>query len=596
VGILARWARQRSTDPWPQITLQQYVDNILNYQGWAYRPTPNFTLSQNPEEMVQSFTGYVAGAYRSNGVVWACLQARALTFSEAVFKFQQQTDSRPGKLFGTPELRPLETPWRGGSTGDLLGRMSIDADLCGTAYVAKGPPFRPGGPPTLRRLRPDWVTIIAGSHQGEKDENPLWQWDAEPIGYLYHPGGREKGTKPQTLLAEQVATFTPWNLDPEAALIGSSPLAPIVEEILGDRSMSVHKRMYFENGATANLIVTLPEAVQPSQFRQWVDMFESEHEGVMNAYRTIYLGAGADAKAIGANLDQVDFKEIQGKGETRICSALRVEPIIIGSSEGLEAATYSNYGQALRAFADLTARPWWRNAASSLAPLVRVPGGARLWYDDRDIAFLRADATDVADINVKQATAAKLLVDAGFEPDTVADFLAGNDISLLQHSGLTSVQLQPMDGTAGDNGITGNGTGDQPALPAGNGNGNGNGKPVPPKAKPSPLTSKTSFWAAEVTTRSDRGGTHYAVCPCGRENAFSEGAMECNSCGVHWWIKLRRDGHVAVVKTTVSSLSEAQRHILKPYVAKYEERVNADGESLELIKAVISGLLGPGET
>jgi hypothetical protein len=65
---------------------------------------------------------------------------------------------------------------------------------------------------------------------------------------------------------------------------------------------------------------------------------------------------------------------------------------------------------------------------------------------------------------------------------------------------------------------------------------------------------------------------------------------------VHWWIKLRRDGHVAVVKTTVSSLSEAQRHILKPYVAKYEERVNADGESLELIKAVISGLLGPGET
>jgi hypothetical protein len=579
VGILAKWVSSRSTDPWPQITLQSYVDNVLNYQGWGYRPTPNFTLGQDHEEIIQNFSGFISGAYRSNGVVWACMQARALTFAEAVFKFQRLNASRPGDLFGTQALASLETPWRGATTVDLLKRMSFDADLCGTAYVALGPPIKPGGPRTLRRLRPDWTTVIGGSQSRPESQRPLDEYDVQPIGYLYHPGGRRYGEKPQTFLAEDVAVFTPWGLDPEAALVGSSPLAPIVEEIMGDKSMNVHKRMFFENGATANLLVTLPEAVQPSQFRQWIDVFEGEHEGVMNAYRTIYLGAGADAKAIGANLDQVSFKEIQGKGETRICSAFRVEPIIIGSSEGLEAATYSNYGQALRAFADLTARPWWRDAAGSLSPLIQIPAGARLWYDSRDIAFLRADATDTAEIQVKQATAAKLLVDAGFTPETVASSLAANDIGLLEHSGLTSVQLQPMDGSASD----------QPNTPD-------NVKPdlAPNGAKPlpSPLTAKASWWGAQVVARSDRVGDRYIYCPCGTENTFRNGWMSCTACGAHWQVRFDRDGYVANIVTAVGTLNEKQRKILSPYVTHRFEAREAFKDN-ELVHTVVAELLAP---
>jgi phage portal protein BeeE len=53
----------------------------------------------------------------------------------------------------------------------------------------------------------------------------------------------------------------------------------------------------------------------------------------------------------------------QGAGETRIAAAAGVPPVIVGLSEGLQAATYSNYSQARRRFADGTMRPLWRNAA-----------------------------------------------------------------------------------------------------------------------------------------------------------------------------------------------------------------------------------------
>jgi hypothetical protein len=65
------------------------------------------------EKIESSFQGYVTGAYKSNGVVFACMLARMLLFAEARFQFRRQSFGRPGDLFGTQELSILETPWSG---------------------------------------------------------------------------------------------------------------------------------------------------------------------------------------------------------------------------------------------------------------------------------------------------------------------------------------------------------------------------------------------------------------------------------------------------------------------------------------------------
>jgi len=166
------------------------------------------------------------------------------------------------------------------------------------------------------------------------------------------------------------------------------------------------------------------------------------------AYRTLWLAGGADVKVIGADMKQLDFKVTQGAGETRIASAGGVPPIIAGLSEGLDASTYSNYGQACRAFADLWARPSWRQAAGALESILQVPPMSRLWYDDRDIPFLQDDLLDESEVASRRAVTIRQLVDAGYTPETVVPAVMANDFTKLVHSGLYSVQLQaPGSGT-----------------------------------------------------------------------------------------------------------------------------------------------------
>jgi hypothetical protein len=198
----------------------------------------------------------------------------------------------------------------------------------------------------------------------------------------------------------------------------------------------------FEKGATPNMIVKM-DVDDLEKFKNIIAQFRSEHEGSENASKTLFLAAGADATVVGSTFQQTDFKSVQGAGETRIAAAAGVPPVIVGLSEGLDAATYSNYAQARRRLSDGTMRPLWRQAAGALATIIRVPSDGELWYDDRDIKFLQEDQKDAADIQQVNSSSIKMLVDAGFESDSVVTAINAGDLSLLQHTGLFSVQLQP---------------------------------------------------------------------------------------------------------------------------------------------------------
>jgi hypothetical protein len=63
------------------------------------------------------------------------------------------------------------------------------------------------------------------------------------------------------------------------------------------------------------------------------------------------------------------------------------------------------------------------------------------------IMFLQEDRKDEAEIRATQASSMRQLVEAGFEPSTVTKFIATGDTTVLQHTGVFSVQLQaPTDG------------------------------------------------------------------------------------------------------------------------------------------------------
>lgn len=410
-----------------------YLENFMTF---------GTSLSSNGEtETIASYADTIGTAYAQCGPVFACILARAMPFSEARFQFQQLVGGRPGRLFGTPDLALLENPWTNATTGELLWRMEQDASLAGNFYATV---VGTGANRRLRRLRPDWVTVLSGVR--DKPEMSSFDLNSEVLGYMYAPSGTN-APDPVLLSPDVVVHYSPIP-DPDAQWRGMSWISPIVNEILGDRYATRHKLKFFENGATSNMVVTYDGSRSLDDVRKFKDLFDESHRGVDHAYKAIHLGGGADIKVLGADLQQLDFKATQGAGETRIAAAAGVGAIMARFSEGLQGSSLNagNYGAAKRQFADMTLRPLWRTAAASLskASVVAVPGGSRLWVDARDVDFLKDDRKDAAEIRSISAQTIKALVDAGYAPDSVVDAVEADDLSRLigKHTGLYSVQLQ----------------------------------------------------------------------------------------------------------------------------------------------------------
>jgi hypothetical protein len=424
---------QRAYNP----DFQNWVDSFLAFQGSLYTPSVVTTYAgQKAEPVGDSFYGYLNGAYRANGVIFAVSMARARLFSEARFKWRRYGQTGGGTdLFGNRDLRILERPWPGGTTQSLLLRAEQDVTCGGTFFLARSEDDR-----RLLRRRPDWMEFILSAPPDEAVE-------ANIVGYKYTVGGPRSGGREKFYLLDECVHWAPIP-DPDAAYRGMSWLTPVIEEMQADQAATAHKGQFFRNAATPNMVVSSPPQLTPDQFKEFTRLANEASVGVDNAYRTMYLGGGATAQVVGANLAQMDFRSTQGAGETRIAAAGGVPPIIVGLSEGLSSATYSNYGQARRAFGDTWGSNQWRSFCGAIEPLLETPKNAQgeqdaeLWYDTRDIPFLREDQKDLAEVQSTQAGTINALVAGGWTADSSLQSVLAEDFSLLKHSGLMSVQLQ----------------------------------------------------------------------------------------------------------------------------------------------------------
>lgn len=424
--------RRRGDDVGEPRSLDQLLE-WFTFNGMAYPLGANATQGRG-ETIETNFAGLAAGALKGNGVVFSCIVARMLLFSEVEFRFQRLADR---KLFGTPALSLLEEPARNRVIGEVLALMEIDASLAGNSYWTRRY-YGGGRRPFLRRLRPDWVEILSGSPEGSDDADGL---DSEVLGYLYTPGGPMSGRDPVFIDAGEVAHFSPIP-DPVAQHRGMSWLSPIIDEITADSGFTRHRKAFIDNAAIVPYAISYPD-MSAERFERAVDAYKKNHEGAGNSWRAFHLAGGADVKPLGMNLKELDFKAVQALGETRVAAAARVPATVVGISEGLAGSSLNsgNYGMARRQFGDGYGHPYWRMAAASMAPLVDVPAGARLWYDASQVSFLREDHKDLAEVQARQAEAIRQLVDGGFEAESVVTAVTTGDMTLLSHSGMTSVQL-----------------------------------------------------------------------------------------------------------------------------------------------------------
>jgi hypothetical protein len=408
----------------------QWLYDSFNYNGFTYPYQQTWNTNDPTEQIEANFVSQVSRGLKGNGIVSTLMLIRVAVFSQARFQFRQLRNGRPGKLFGSSELAPLETPWPGGTTGHLLGRMILDVDNAGNFYAARDRD-------EIVRLRPDWCDLALAPRQ-----TALGKMGYRKVGLFYYEDG-ERANTPTVLLPDEFIHWAPFP-DPMATYRGMSWLTPVVREVAGDTGYTRHKLKFVDNAATPNLAVTLAKEISPDLFEAFVDKMDTTHKGIENAYKTLYLGGGADVTVVGANMRELDFKVVQGAGETRLAAAAGVGAVVAQFSEGLQGSALNagNYSAARRRFADITMRHLWQDACGAVSTLVNVPSASQLWYDDRDIPFLQEDAKDAADIFNAKATAIRTLTDGGYDPESVIAAVDAQDTTLLKHSGLVPVQLQ----------------------------------------------------------------------------------------------------------------------------------------------------------
>jgi phage portal protein BeeE len=421
--MLTKLARRRPEQREAQFS---WPDYLRLWEKFGYNGVTYVTPSGN-------FAEFSALQAVANPIVAACVNTRLMVFSEVRFAYQRWSAGRPGEYFGTPALNILERPWPGATTGDLLARMEVDASLYGNSYwVAQNG--------ELIRLDPNRVVIasadVADPVTGEAFGRRL-------VGYSLVD---DSGDEIAFFTPDLVAHYKPL-ADPRHPFRGAAWLTSVLADATADDEMTVYKHAFLANSATPNLVVKFEPGVSEDAFKKFKERLESGHRGAHQSFKTLYLGSGADVKTIGSTLDQLNFKSVQGAGETRIAAAAGVPAAILGISEGLggSALNAGNYTAARRRFADGTMRPLWRAAAAALQTLVPPPdGGARLWYDDRDVSFLQEDVLDAANIRGRDAQTMRSLVDGGFDPQSVIDAVTTGDLSRLVHTGNLSVQLRPV--------------------------------------------------------------------------------------------------------------------------------------------------------
>lgn len=416
------------TEERSQLSFNQYLDLI---QPWL----PYFTQNPNREreEGGKTAEAMAKKAVTGNAIAFTAAAARLQVFSEVEFKWQ---DLKTRELFGSGALAPLEAPWVGGSSGDLLARMEQDATCAGNSFWYDAGSLVRSDTVNLARLEPAKMTILGEQLRLPGGAKLGWA----KAGYLYAEGEEDDA---EFLDLSEVAHYAPLP-DPWAQFRGMSWLTPVLREIDADNALTTFKEAHIENAATPNLVVTFDPSVTPEKFKQLTEVIKRKMTGPTNAGKTLALAGGADVKVVGSNLEQLAFKAVQGAGETRIAAASRVPITILNLSEGLSGSSLNqgNYAMARRSWADTGLRPMWRGAASALATIVPAPPGARLWYDPASVSFLQEDVKDEAEIRQSHASTIRTLVEAGYDPKTAVAAATHGDFAGLTHTGKLSVQLQ----------------------------------------------------------------------------------------------------------------------------------------------------------
>jgi HK97 family phage portal protein len=351
----------------------------------------------------------VAGDLGLNGVVASAIDWYVRNYPQATPRYYRPVDSQqaePVEDHPVLQLMAQPDPMIMGSL--FWGWVIQDFKLFGNTYLRKIRSSTRGTVTALQFLPQDMVRPVGNG------VNPLTH-------YVYTTDGRSFDIPVSDIIHIR------YGRDPSDIRIGRAPLTAVLREIATDNTASTTAYGLLANGAMPSLIVG-PDAKETT-----VDMSMDDARQVKRQLHEDLTGDGSGGIVVmtGAyKMDRVSLTpselaldSVRRVPEERICSALGINPMVLGLGSGLERSTYSNYERAQQAAWEDGMVPLLRTLADAITAdlLPEYPETQQGDYVMYDLETVRALADDMQ----AEATRAERLYKSGIIDRAEAKRIAG---------------------------------------------------------------------------------------------------------------------------------------------------------------------------
>lgn len=304
---------------------------------------PNWQTGDQPNYSDKNFENYVKQGYRKNELIYSCIEATSdTTASVSLLIYNVNTDE---VIRDHPLRKLLRRPNPYMTESDFWALTVVYMKLAGRAYWQK---IRGPGNDVVQLwpIRPDYVQPIKSATKFIEGYN------------IKIPGDQHV-----TLPAEDVIFFK--SNDPLDLYGSISPveIASRVGDV--DNALTDFLKKFMERGASPPGILTTKLKLNDTAVSDIQRRFEARYGGYQNWGKPAVLDSDATYQKIGMTLEEMQFGQFDARSETRICSIMRVPPIIVGTTFGMLRSTFSNYENARK--------QWWEDV---LIPLYKRLGDA----------------------------------------------------------------------------------------------------------------------------------------------------------------------------------------------------------------------------
>jgi len=351
----------------------------------------------------------IAGDLGLNGIVASAIDWYVRNYPQATPKYYRPVDSQQAEpVEDHPVIKLMAQP-DPMIMGSLFWGWAIqDYKLFGNTYLRKIRSTTRGVVTALQFLPQDMVRPVGNG------VNPLTH-------YVYTTDGRSFDIPVSDIIHIR------YNRDPQDIRLGRSPVMAVLREIATDNTASTTAYGLLANGAMPSLIVG------PDAKDQTVDISMDDARQVKRQLHEDLTGDGSGGIVVmtGAyKLDRVSLTpselaldSVRRVPEERICSALGINPMVLGLGSGLERSTYSNYERAQQAAWEDGMVPLLRTLADAITAdlLPEYPETQEGDFVQYDLETVRALADDLA----AEAERAERLYKAGIIDRAEAKRIAG---------------------------------------------------------------------------------------------------------------------------------------------------------------------------